>query len=76
MPGNIVSINDWAEFYVGDSKMDKVISCLMGYGLPENKAAKGLLKTEVEPLEYKYTTRRQPSNHVKLVRPKITAQKQ
>lgn len=71
MPGNIVSINDWAEFYIGDSRMSKVIACLSKYGFPENEAAKGLLKTEVEPVEYKYTTRRQPSNHVTLVHPKI-----
>ena len=46
MPGNIISINDWAEFYVGDSKMSKLVKWLGRYGLPENKEAKEFLEAE------------------------------
>lgn len=70
MPGNIISINDWAEFYVGDSKMNKLAIFLGKYGFPENKEAKEFLETE--EVEYR-TTRNYPSEHVKLVRPKIVS---
>jgi len=37
MPGNIVSINDSIEYYVGDSKMEKVIECLKTNGVKQKK---------------------------------------
>ncbi len=46
MPGNIVSINNWAEYYVGDSKMPKLIRYLNAIGLPENKEARKLKESQ------------------------------
>ena len=40
MPGNIISINDWAESYVGDSKMPELARALKQIGFPHNKEAK------------------------------------
>lgn len=37
MPGNIISINDSIEYYVGDSKMPKVIQCLKENGFKEKR---------------------------------------
>jgi len=72
MPGNIISINDWAEFYVGDSRMNELAIFLGDVGFPENKEAKKFL--EDEGVEYR-TTRKFPSSHVRLVHPKIVAYK-
>lgn len=33
MPGNIISINDWREYYVGDSKMPRLLKWLDKYGV-------------------------------------------
>lgn len=44
MPGNTVSINNYAEFYVGDSRMPELIKFLKEKGFPENKGAKEILK--------------------------------
>lgn len=32
MPGNIITINDSIDYYVGDGKMPKVIQCLKENG--------------------------------------------
>ena len=69
MPGNIISINDWAEFYVGDSQMNELAKWLSEHGFPENKEATEFFETE--KVTYR-TTRNFPSNHVKSVRPEIT----
>ena len=71
MLGNIISINDWAEFYIGDSKMGGLATFLAENGLPENKEAKEFIKQE----GIKVTTRNEPSNYVKRVQPEITIPK-
>ena len=43
MAGNIIKINDYAEFYVGDSKMEKLIKFLKENGIPENDEAKNII---------------------------------
>jgi len=74
MPGNIISINDWADFYVGDSKMSGLIAYLDEQGLPENEAAKELLQEEKGeiPIASIIITRKQLAKHVRKVRPGIT----
>ncbi len=44
MPANIIKINGVSEFYVGDSKMPKLLKWLKRHGFPENKDAEILLK--------------------------------
>lgn len=44
MPANIISINNWAEFYVGDSQMPKLAKWLKEHGFPENKEANDFLE--------------------------------
>ena len=37
MPGNIITINDTIEYYVGDSKIQKVIKCLQENGTKKRR---------------------------------------
>jgi len=37
MPGNLITINGVIEYYVGDSKMEKVIECLKENGVKQRK---------------------------------------
>ena len=46
MPANIITINNWAEFYIGDSQMNELARWLGEHGFPENKEARQLLKSE------------------------------
>jgi hypothetical protein len=39
MPGNIITINDSIEYYVGDSKMDELLEWLSENGFKEEKKA-------------------------------------
>ena len=48
MPGNIIKINDSIEFYIGDSKMKKLVEFLRKNGHPENKEAKKLIEKSVK----------------------------
>lgn len=50
MPGNIIVVNDWAKFYVGDSKMSDLMAYLEDKGFGENKVAKKLIKDRKEEL--------------------------
>ena len=44
MPGNTIIINGASRFYVGDSKMPKLIKYLDRKGFPENKEAGEIIK--------------------------------
>ena len=46
MPGNLIKINncDELEWYVGDSKMEKVIKCLEKYGFKQKRIKKNKVK--------------------------------
>ena len=37
MPANIITINDWKQYYVGDSKMDELLNWLNKNGFEEKK---------------------------------------
>ena len=37
MPGNIISINESIEYYVGDSKMPKLMECLKENGIKQKR---------------------------------------